>query len=370
MRNRGCGGDPQVKPRTLSLYDHVGVQLRNLVPRFGLRAQEPQIRHAYEMLCRESLDMPVGRRPPAFSRISEDSTPFQYALILAPGRRTPLQFLGEAGIPGSSLIDRAALSRDRIDSLCKLLLAEEQAQQLSRLLDRIAPCNAFALENDHAGTFWIGVRFSSDVQPQLIVYINGKSENGVVRCRKAADFAAYLGAQDVWRGMERNIFDDMELLGFSLIVLPSGQITGRIYASSYGKSVSFYRRLFQTFDEPGAEELLSHFTEIMLGEDRQYPVRSAVFSVGLKEQSRPDFKLELCAHCIFRSDAEAFTSCSHWLKATGADSHLYQQLLQVILPQGFRSTGSHLHCFVGFGWKGQEPYTSIYLKPRILAAAG
>src|SRR5689334_21544803 len=92
----------QAETQTMSLYDHVGLQLLDLVPRFNLCAQMGQIRRAYEMLCRESLIMPVDQRPPSFSTINEDGTPFQYALTLSPERPSPLQFLSEVGIPGSS----------------------------------------------------------------------------------------------------------------------------------------------------------------------------------------------------------------------------------------------------------------------------
>jgi len=42
----------------------------------------------------------------------------------------------------------------------------------------------------------------------------------------------------------------------------------------------------------------------------------------------------------------------------------------VIGADGFSSTRTQLHSYVGFGWKDQELYTSIYLKPQILATIG
>jgi hypothetical protein len=356
--------------RMVSLYDHVGVQLADLVSRFDLCEKNVEIRRAYEMLCRESLNLPMGQRPPTFSRINDDGTPFQYALTLAPGRLSPLQFLSEAGIPGSSVIDRAALSRERIDSLCKHLAEEEQGQQLRGLLERIAPFTAFELETDHAGTFWIGIRFSSDSQAHLIVYINGKTGNGAVPWTRANEFAECLGAEDVWQGIEPILTNGTELLGFAFTVSRGRPITGRIYARSNGKPIKFFHQIVQALNQPGAEEVLRQFVEIMMGEEMQYPFGSAVCSVGLSEQSKPDFKLEFCAHCMFADDRDAVTHCSRWLDVTRADQSRYHQLLQVIAPQGLSSTRSQLHSFVGFGWKDQELYTSMYLKPQIISSSG
>jgi hypothetical protein len=352
------------------LYDYVGVQLEDLVSRFELGSKEAQIRQAYETLCRESLDIPMGQRPPAFSRINEDGTPFQYALTLAPGRPSPLQFLSEAGHPGSSVIDRAVLSRERIASLCRLLATEEQEQQLRSVLDRMNPFPAFEFETDHAGTFWIGIRFSSDSQAHLTVYINGKWGNGAACWTRATEFAECLGARDVWLGIEPVLTEGMGPLGFAFTVSRGRPITGRIYARSYGKPVAFFERVVQALNQPGVEKVLHQFVEIMIGEERQYPVRSAVCSVGLQKQCKPDFKLEFCAHCMFADDMQAVAHCSRWLDATNTEAFRYHQLLEVIAPKGFCSNGSHLHSFVGFGWRDQELYTSIYVKPQILTATG
>jgi hypothetical protein len=352
---------------TGSLYHRVGLQLRDLVLRFDLTAKQAQISQAYETLCKESLDMPIGRRPPEFSRINEDGTPFQYALTMASGRPSPLQFLGEAGIPGSPMIDRVAMSRHRIDTLCSLLGVEERRQQLHSLMDCVAPKTGFELQTDDAGAFWVGIRFSPNAQTKLIVYINGKWGSGDARWARVSEFAASLGALEVWKGVESFFAEGMEPLGLALTVSQGRPITGRIYASSYGKSVAFYERVVGSLNQPGSHAVLSEFAEIMLGDERRYPIRSAVCSVGLNQQSEPDFKLELCGHCMFASDVDAVARCNRWLEAAKADPSRYQHLLQAIPSGPFSSTRTHLHSYVGFGWKDHELYTSIYLKPQILS---
>jgi hypothetical protein len=357
-------------PAAGSLYDHVGLQIRDLASRFDLAAKQAQISQAYETLCKESLDMPSGRRPPEFSRINEDGTPFQYALTMAPGGPSPLQFLSEAGIPGSSMSDRVALSRRRINTLCSLLGLEGSRQQLCSLMDRFAPKTGFEMQTDDAGAFWIGIRFSPDAQAKLIVYVNGKWGSADGRWARANEFAACLGALEVWRGVESLFGEGMEPLGLALTVSQDRPITGRIYATSYGKSVAFYERVVRSLNQTGAGAVLGKFAEIMLGDERRYPVRSAVCSVGLNQQSEPDFKLELCGHCMFSSDVDAIARCHRWLDAAKADPSRYQDLLRVIASGPFSSTRTHLHSYVGFGWKDHELYTSIYLKPQILSTSG
>jgi hypothetical protein len=163
----------------------------------------------------------------------------------------------------------------------------------------------------------------------------------------------------------------MEPLGLALTVSQDSPITGRVYASSYGKPLVFYERVVQSLSQPeSSSTVLGEFAEIMLGDERRYPIRSAVCSVGLNQQSEPDFKLELCGHCIFASDADAVARCNRWLDVLKTDSARYQHLLRVIAEGSLSSTRTHLHSYLGFGWKAHELYTSIYLKPQILPAQG
>lgn len=357
----------EVPARTL--YDRVHSQLKDLIPSFGLAANRAQICRTLETLCRESLDMPMGRRPPAFSTINEDGTPFQYALTMAASWQSPLQFLSEAGIPGSSMSDRAALSKDRVRILCSLLGAEGSVEQLGNLMDRFAPQVRFELHANDAGVFWIGTRFEPNTPAKLIVYINGKWGSAEVRWQRSSEFAVCLGALGAWKPVEPLFANGMEPLGLALTVSQDSPITGRIYASSYGKPLSFFKRIVQSLQPFESATVLKEFAEIILGSERQYPIRSAVCSVGLDQrQLDPDFKLELCGHCIFSSDVDAVTRCTRWLRAMDSDPSRYHELLRVIAPGPLSSTGTNFHSYLGFGWKAGELYTSMYLKPNTLSA--
>jgi hypothetical protein len=229
----------------------------------------------------------------------------------------------------------------------------------------MAPQTAFDLQTNHAGTLWIGLRFSSPGQPQLVVYVNGKWGDRAARWNRAADFASCLGAQDVWQAITP-IVADLEPLGFALTLSPGRPMTGRIYTSCYGKAVAFFEQMVQALNQPESEESMSLFAAIMMGEERQYPVRSAVCSFGLSGQSKADVKVEFCAHCLFAGDSDATERCNRWLRATSTEPSRYQQLLGMIGPDGFGPSCGLLHSFVGLGWKDQKLYTSIYLKPHVL----
>lgn len=344
----------------------MGEQLKELVFRFDLRHKLGEVRQAYEMLCSESLAIPLGQRPPEFSRINEDGTPFQYALTMGSGRPSPLQFLSEAGIPGSSMIDRVSLSRQRILGLCAMIGAAARTEELSNLLDRVAPATDFELLAENAGAFWLGVRFSADKPTRLIVYINGKWGDADARWGRLNEFAASVGAREQWGAMETLLSRGMKPLGMALTVSGDDPIKGRIYASAYGKPLVFYERVVQSLSGTRFCPLFGQFAEIMLGDERQYPTRSAVCSFGLNPQAGPDFKFELCGHCMFTSDTDAIAKCTRWLTLLDANPAHYQHVLEVIAHRLPNTTHTDVHSYVGFGWKGNDVYGSIYLKPQVI----
>ncbi len=78
----------------------------------------------------------MDRRPPDFSRINEDGTPFQFALSLGP-RNPALQFLSEVWTPRLPGAKRILLSRERIGALGNVLGIHEAVLKTSGLLDKL-----------------------------------------------------------------------------------------------------------------------------------------------------------------------------------------------------------------------------------------
>ena len=112
---------------------------------------------------------------------------------------------------------------------------------------------------------------------------------------------------------------------------------------------------------------LRSFGRCVLGDDYVYPTQTAVCSFGLGDNPMLDFKFELCAHCLFTSDVEAASRFRAWFEVPHLDATDYWDMLD-ILSEGYLSDKAPgLHCYVGVGLQRGAPYTTIYLKPRLIA---
>ncbi len=356
----------QDAPRELSFYDYVSGQLSILIPRFGLECSRIPIMQSFETICRECLAFPFDGRPPEFSTINQDGTPFQFALALGP-LRPDLQFLSEVLIPGSFGVNRIRLSRERIRTLASYLDNQEAVSRVEDLLDEMAPETSPELLSDPAGAFWIGVSFAVDQRPRLRVYINTRwgSERGMwARFRR---FASYFGALGRWRELESRLSSNLKPLGMALTLRSDGAPTGRIYVSGYGNPLSYYERMMQPVTDETFKYVVRRYTEFISDEERQYPTRSVVCSFGFESRPTVDFKFELCGHCLFASDTEAVRRLRNWLESASVDPAIYLDVLDVLSEGHLSGTHPDLHCYVGVGVKEQMIYSSVYLKPKLLS---
>jgi len=345
-----------------SFFDYVGSLLGSLIPRFGLDRSQETIARAYHLICRESLAIPKGRRPPNFSRINQDGTPFQFSLTLG-AFRPPLQFLSEAGIPGSSNEDRLLLSKERIGSLCTLFGAKEPRSDDFNLLDEMVPAGDPDLRADPAGAVWIGTRFAPEDEPKLKIYLNVKWGPAPKRWARLNPFASYFGAAARWQELEKLVKAEMEPLGAALIYDSGHPPSGRIYLSAYGRPLAYYRYLARLTTNMAFQSLFERYTETLLRADCRYPTHSIVCSFGFDPQGNLDFKFEMCAHCAFASDVEARGRCLDWLKLQEVEPTGYLQMLEILSDGVLSETEPLLHCYVGLGLKRDQPYSTFYFKP-------
>jgi hypothetical protein len=349
---------------SLLLYDYVRSQLTTLIQRFGLEVSGADILRCYQTLCRESLAFPVDRKPPEFSRINEDGTPFQFALTL--GLRHPtLQFLGEAGVPGSSGVERMARNRDCICALGGVLRCAEAVAGVTQLLDEMAPSTHPDLLADPAGAFWTGVGFARGERPQLKIYINARWGQRDGRWKRLHRFASHFGgAEERWQALDSSLVSDMEPLGMALTLAENAPPAGRIYLTAYGKPLPYFERLMQPVTDEAFHGAFRRYTEFILGEDRTYPTRSVVCSFGFGSRPKLDFKFELCGHCVFASDLEAAGRLWSWLDSAAIDRAPYVEFLSVLSECRLSASHAHLHSYTGIGVKDHAVYTSLYFKPK------
>lgn len=344
-----------------SLYDVVDDRLAGLIALLGLHGQAATIGRTYELLCSESLALPVGTRPPRRSRLNADGTPFQLALALGAG--TPaLQFLTETGPPLADNEVRLAAAREAIEELAPQFGADRSLARARVLLDDLAPAGARDLLADEAGAIWLGASFAPGRPPRLKAYVNLKWGSEVSRWARLERFAAATGLTTPWERVEPLVGGRLEPLGVSLDLAAGRTIAGRIYLSGYGRSVREHERLVGTGDAALAG-WVRRYCAIMLGHDERQPTRSAVFSFGGQSGSPPDTKLEFCAHCALANDVEARDRSLGWLDEIGVSAVPYLGVLDVLSAGTLSGSATDLHVYLGVGRTQGGVYSTFYLNP-------
>jgi hypothetical protein len=352
---------PEASPA--SLYDVVDNRLAHLIDLLGLRRQAATIRDTYECLCGESLAFPAGTRPLRWSRLNADGTPFQLALALGP-EATALQFLTETGPPLADNGARLVAAHEAIEELAPRLRAARSLNGTRTLLDMLAPPADVDLLSDEAGAIWLGASFTPGRSPRLKVYVNLKWGKETSRWSRLERLAASVRLAGAWEHIEPLVVGKLEPLGVSLDLQADRPIAGRIYLSGYGRTVREYEDLVGACD-PTLASSLRRYCAIMLGDDLQYPTRSAVFSLGGHTDAHTDCKLELCAHCALASDVDARERSLAWLDDVGVSAEPYRSVLEILSPGPLSRVSTELHVYLGVGVKQGAVYSTFYLNPAV-----
>jgi hypothetical protein len=346
-------------------YDRVRRQLTSIVERFDLKESEPRILRTYSAICDRSLAFPLGPQLPTFSRINNDGTPIQIATTLGAPFRV-FQFVSETGWPGASGSERLRAGRECITTVARLLDADAPLQDVASLLSELVPENDPELLADPAGALWIGAAFASTHHPRLRVYVNGswgRQDDQWVRLDR---FASHFCALEAWREARKILPPEMKPLGSAVTLAREAAATGRIYVIAYGKLVKDYEKLARAVSGDRFAEALRQYAECLLGEDRCYPTPTVVCSFGLATRRDLDFKIELCSHCLYPSDAEASDRLRSCLDAAGVDTADYLHLLEVLTEGELNNSALELHSYAGIGVRDGESYFPVYLKPKLV----
>jgi hypothetical protein len=347
-------------------YAYVASQIAALIDRFNLHTSALQIMQTYALICRESLALPPDSLPPEHSRINADGTPLQYAVTLGSPLPT-LQFLGEAGGPGINGIERLRVNRECIAAVAQQFHATTALTSVTPLLDALAPEADVDLLADPGGAYWIGAAFSAGREPHLRIYINDRWGNKPDRWTRLSWFAAHFDGSQSWREIATRLAPSLQPLGTAITLHGNHPPAGRIYLSAYGQRMPFYEGLAEVYGGKAFMNQLRAFGRCMLGDDYGYPTQTAVCSFNFGESPAPDFKFELCAHCLFASDTQAVSRLHAWFEGARLNASGYEDML-AILSEGYLSDKTlDLHCYVGVGLRQGAPYATIYLKPRFNA---
>jgi hypothetical protein len=350
-------------PAPDSLYSHIGRQLGESIPRFGLNQHSQRIYEALEVIGMESLDFPVGGRPLFPSQINENSIPFQYGVALTADSAPALQFICEMGFGGSSNFDRLQLALRRIPGLLKIFDAISQESTVSELLDSQLPETRLLLSENQSSAIWIAAGFRADVS-QLKIYVNAKWGNQEHRWERMGRFARYFGQGSRWDELKPDFIGSLEPLGVCISAPTDAPCSGRVYLSGYGRPISFYEQISECCAGCTFGDTLRDWASALLKEDYFYPTASCVCSFGFcKGERNWDFKFEMCGHCIFTEEAQARQKILAGLAAVKLDPSGYLELLSIISEGKPIPSGRSLHSYFGIGKKSTETYSTCYLKP-------
>ena len=348
-----------------SAFDHVRQQLNRLTRLIGLQDVKDQVFRAYDAICTRSLGFPLGERPPWFSRINADGTPFQYSATLGAPFRS-LQFLGEAGWPNASGTERIRASRECIDYVARIFNADTELKAVEDLISALTPVKDSQLITDSAGAFWIGAAFAPNRKPKLRIYLNGNWGRENDRWAQLRHLASHFGLLNEWINAEKILKRETKPLGCAFTISRGAKVSGRIYVSAYGKLIDYYEELVRAISGDQFANVMLQHAECLLGTDRIYPTPTAVCSLGLVEGGSLDFKFELCTHCLFKNDVEASHRLNKCFALAGVNAINYRQLLEILSNGRLDDRSLQLHCYSGVGIKQGVKYYSVYLKPKLI----
>lgn len=346
---------------------HTPDRFERLVRRFGVGERGAEIRGCFEFVCGESPWSGASR-----SSLNADGTPVQFALSLAAGRAAAFEFVGEALVGNASLdyargphMEHEARRALGLERMARLAEAIEARRELSAVLPRLE-----ALSDGHpgdcedpAGAFWIGASFEPAGDASMTVYANARRGEAEGRWKRLAEFARETREEDWPPIFAAARSGGMKPLGAGLRVSAGRRPHVRVYFGAYGVTPKEYRQIFRDAGaDANFDSALEMFFEEALGGERVYPTGSAVFSFGSDGGGWAP-KLELCAHCAWKTDGKAEARCGAWLERLGIDTDLYRDAVGILTGNGGQSGASMVHAYVGVGMRRGKGYASVYLNP-------
>src|SRR5262249_7740989 len=350
--------EPAVR-RRMSFYSQVADRLTKLMAIVGVEESAAQIRRTFALLCSESL-APHGDRMARESRLNADGTPFQFACMLV--SPPSLQFLSEPARANASNTERLDAAHEHIEALLPLFSIDDAAEVHS-CLDRIVPAEDPELAVDHAGPIWLGAGFAPLSPPRLKIYMNTKWGSPRDRWKRIDALADWVGASSEWRALRPLLHNALQPLGVSLTLCRFAPPEQRVYFHAPEMTFADHETQAVAVGSIGVGARLAAFRAQLLSEDAAFAMRSAVCSFGLQRRAVPSFKLELCAHCAFASDAVARARCRRWLEGEGFDATQYCRVVDALAVGPLSTQDTRLHSFVGMAERRGLAHPTMYFNP-------
>jgi hypothetical protein len=349
-----------------TLFDHVEGVVQAWSGRLGLSAQSRLIAEATDLLCRESLALPPGRRPLQASHLNADGTPFQLALALGAGRPA-LQFLTEAAPPGSHGLARLRAVTLSMRHLAELFGASAALEQVRPWIAALAPPADVHVLASEAGALWLGAGFAQDAGPRMKVYVNARLGPVPARWQRLEALAARFGQAEAWRELVAAM-PGCEPLGAAVLIGAGAPASARLYLSGQGRELAGALAFARQAGGPAFRDLVEASASCLLDGLPTAAMRALVASVALRGDGLADPKVELCAPWIFDSDAQAAARCRRWLDSLAIDAALYEDGLALCAGGVPDACACLAHAYVGVGLGQGRACASFYFNPAAGAA--
>lgn len=347
-----------------SAFDHVRQRLDSMVGGFGLDAQRAKVLAVYDAIFRRSLDVPLGTRPTAGSRLTEDDTPVQFATVVGP-RPPSLRFVGDAGPFGAEGAVRMRHALAVIEEVAGMLGVRPELDAVRPLLATLAPAADRDLLADPAGAFWIGAAFTQAAPARMRLYVNAHWGNEVSRAFRIDTFAAHFERTHAWEAAREALPRTLSPLGMALTLSPGRKAQGALYFRGFGLRLAEY----VTVARAANAEAIAAFGNALLGEEARHPTASAVLSLGFGAGAGLTTELEFCGHCLFGDDGEARRRLLALFATAGVDARPYEILASHVSTGPPEPSRRRMHSFVGVDTKAPEPAFTVYLKPDLALPA-
>lgn len=364
MEDKGAADGSWPSQTDMSARAHVRQQLEALILDFGLEAKRQQVLATYDGIFHKSLDFPLGNRPPAPSRLTEDGTPIQFATAV--GTDSPsLRFVGDAGPLNAGGAQRMHNAHAVIETVAELLGTQIELDTIRPLLSKLAPETNRLLLANPSGAFWIGAAFTPNAEPRLRIYINASWDSQTQRQARMDTFAAAFGQTRTWKSAQEQLPQNLAPLGMALTLSPGRQATGALYYRGFGLRLNDYACLAESISGSANAKAVTAFGTDLLGKEASYPTASAALSFGFRHGSGLTTDLEFCAHCLFRDDAEAQRRLLKLFATAGLESLPYKILSSRLMARPADARSRHVHSFIGLDGKSARPKYTVYMKPDL-----
>lgn len=351
------------------LRDILREQIISLLPVFNLENQKGSILDIYDLITRESLYVDINQPLPRFSVINSDGMPFEFSVSVG-SSNGGLRLLTETGIPGTSLPARINLTAVRLSKLLDLTGTKAASGDINTAFRILFPYDPVLL-NGWRGGAWIAAAFLPDGKTGLRIYVNGSDGEINERWDRPLKLLSALRSNTVAERLAQCCTFLREYavpMGTAVDIIPGRIGKIKLYTRTFRITGDLVPMILRSSGLSSFESHWVSFSKQLLVEKSGFPDGSLVisFEFPIKENSRPDLKIDVCSHCLFSNDRNAERALNALADEWKFDIGQYHAVLSMLSDDNVSNTSLDHHSFVGLGLDHDGgKRLNIYLKPSL-----